>query len=79
MYLKDVSLCLDCESIDLTATHCLLCGSKMVVPLKRWIPPMNECGPSDEVSGRREALFRECRDMAERMMVMGAEVGIDEH
>jgi hypothetical protein len=39
MKLKDAMLCMDCDEIGLEATHCMVCGSRVVTPLARWVPP----------------------------------------
>jgi hypothetical protein len=66
MKIKDAMLCMDCDEIGLEATHCMVCGSRVVTPLARWVPP------KDTV--RIANIMDEARGMEARMEAMLADV-----
>lgn len=78
MNLNQLMLCLNCDEVSLTATHCPICASKIVVKLSTWIPPISVLDTPEERRTRREALFVECRQMVTKMTEMSTEIGLDE-
>lgn len=70
MKLNQMMLCLDCEELSPTATHCPICASRMVIELQKWIAPLSILDKPDEIKTRREALFAEARAMATKMTKM---------
>ena len=77
MHLKKAMLCMNCEDVGDTPC-CQVCGSLVVVPLSRWIPPMDGGAPSDELGKRRDAILRETRSMEQRMSSMMSEIGAED-
>lgn len=71
MQLKQAMLCLDCDEISLTATHCPICQSRIVVQLAKWIPPISQAKPN---MTRREELMAEAREMITKVTAMMIDV-----
>ena len=67
MKLNQLMLCLDCDEVSLTASHCPICASRTVIEIARWIPPLNILDTPEDRRTRREALFAEVRTMATKM------------
>lgn len=79
MHLRDVQLCLDCDSIELKATHCPICKSASVVDLSKWILPKDQARETvgkywnvvrheiDEMRRRMDTI------LADRVLESGAE------
>jgi hypothetical protein len=72
--LRYAMICLDCDNIGLEATHCMVCGSRQVTSLAKWIPPKDKMLSAVELQQRRDALIDECEGLAQRMQDMMSEI-----
>ncbi len=74
MNLRSAMICMDCDEIGLEATHCMVCGSRQVTPLAKWIPPRDKILTDIEINARVAALLGECHDMQGRIHTMMSDV-----